>query len=78
MQDYYFQNYETGVKFNDWPEFVKDVCYKGTEKLTDSFLKGEAEGLKLMYPEAKTIYPYLSKLPENMKTKRNFRIFPNA
>lgn len=48
-------------------KFVKDVCYKGAEKLTDSFLKGEAEGLKLMYPEAKTIYPYLSKLPENMK-----------
>ena len=48
-------------------KFVKDVCYKGAEKLTDSFLKGEAEGLKLMYPKAKTIYPYLSKLPENMK-----------
>lgn len=47
--------------------FVKDVCYKGAEKLTDSFIKGEAEGLKLFYPNAKTIYPYLSKLPEQMK-----------
>lgn len=35
MQDYYFQNYETGVKFNDWPEFVKDVCCADQEPNRD-------------------------------------------
>lgn len=47
--------------------FVKDVCYRGAEKLTESFLNNEPMGLKEIYPNSKTIYPYLSKLPDKMK-----------
>lgn len=53
----------TRVNFN----FVKDVCYKGAEKLTKSFITGEPKGLKAMFGDAATIYPYLSKLPQDMK-----------
>ncbi len=53
----------TRVNFN----FTKDVCYKGAARLTDSFKNGKPEGLKELYPEAKTIYPYISKLPEKMR-----------
>ena len=53
----------TRVNFN----FVKDVCYKGAEKLTESFITGEPKGLKAMFGDAATIYPYLSKLPQDMK-----------
>ena len=53
----------TRVNFN----FVKDVCYKGAEKLSESFITGEPKGLKAMFGDAATIYPYLSKLPQDMK-----------
>lgn len=53
----------TRVNFN----FVKDVCYKGAEKLTESFITGEPKGAKAMFGDAATIYPYLSKLPQDMK-----------
>jgi len=53
----------TRVNFN----FVKDVCYSGAEKLTDSFMKNAPCGLKELFPDAKTIYPYITKLPEKMK-----------
>ena len=53
----------TIVNFN----FVKDVCFKGAEKLKDSFLNSEPKGLKELYPDAETIYPYLLTLPEKMK-----------
>ncbi len=53
----------TRVNFN----FVKDVCYRGAEKLTQSFIKGEPLGTKEIFPDAKTIYPYISKLPNKMR-----------
>ena len=52
----------TRVNFN----FVKDVCYRGAEKLKESFFSGKPEGLK-KYGFDGTIYPYISILPENMK-----------
>lgn len=53
----------TQVNFN----FVKDVCYQGASKLSQSFKEGKALGLKDLFSDAKTIYPNLSKLPEKMK-----------
>lgn len=53
----------TRVNFN----FVKDVCYLGAGELETSFEKSSPEGIKKLFPEAKTIYPYLSRLPEKMK-----------
>lgn len=53
----------TRVNFN----FTKDVCYKGAEKLKESFVSAEPLGLREFGFEGKTIYPYLSKLPEKMK-----------
>lgn len=53
----------TRVNFN----FVKDVCYKGADELCESFVKSSPEGLKKMYPEAKTIYPKISELPDRMR-----------
>ncbi len=52
----------TRVNFN----FTKDVCYKGAQKLKESFLQKNAEGLK-EYGFSGTIYPHLSKLPDDMK-----------
>lgn len=53
----------TIVNFN----FVRNVCYLGASKLTESFLKNEPSGLKELYPNSQTIYPYLSKLPDTMR-----------
>ncbi len=53
----------TRVNFN----FVKDVCYRGADKLTESFLNEKPEGLK-EYGFDGTIYPHISTLPEKMKT----------
>ena len=53
----------TRVNFN----FVKDVCYLGAGELKSSFEKSSPEGIKKLFPEAKTIYPYLSRLPEVIK-----------
>jgi len=53
----------TCVNFN----FTKDVCYKGAAKLKESFTNAEPMGLREFGFEGQTIYPYLSKLPENMK-----------
>lgn len=61
-QDFLYDDM-TIVNFN----FVKDVCYSGAEKLTDSFKNAKPEGLKCLFPNAETIYPYLSKLPNKMR-----------
>lgn len=53
----------TGVNF----EFVRDICYRGAASLMESFKTGEPKGLKELYPKAETIYPYISKLPKQMK-----------
>lgn len=61
-QDFLYDDM-TIVNFN----FVKDVCYSGAEKLTNSFKNSKPEGIKSLFPNAETIYPYLSKLPNKMK-----------
>lgn len=48
-------------------EYVRDVCYRGAESLTESFQKGSCEGFKKLFPKADTIYPYLTKLPAKMQ-----------
>lgn len=53
----------TRVNFN----FTKDVCYLGANKLKESFLSETPFGIKEIFKEAKTIYPYISKLPDKMK-----------
>ena len=53
----------TRVNFN----FVKDVCYLGADRLTQSFRNQKPEGLKEIYPDAETIYTHISRLPERMK-----------
>ena len=53
----------TRINFN----YVKDVCYLGADELKSSFEKSSPEGIKKLFPEAKTIYPYLSRLPEVIK-----------
>lgn len=57
----------TRVNFN----FVKDVCYKGAFYLTDSFREGVPFGLKELFnnfqEKNKTIYPYLSILPDKIR-----------
>ncbi len=53
----------TRVNFN----FTKDVCYIGANKLKESFLSETPFGIKEIFKEAKTIYPYISKLPDKMK-----------
>lgn len=53
----------TRVNFN----FVKDVCYLGANELKNSFLNAKPEGLKKMFEDGTTIYPYISKLPDKMR-----------
>lgn len=53
----------TRVNFN----FTKDVCFDGSTELKNSFLDGKPQGFRKMFPEAETIYPYLSKLPPVMQ-----------
>lgn len=53
----------TRINFN----FIKDVCYKGADKLTESFTKEKPLGLLENGFDGETIYPYLSKLPQDMK-----------
>lgn len=53
----------TRVNFN----FVKDVCFEGSAKLTDSFKTGMPEGLRQFFPQAKTIYPHIPGLPDKMR-----------
>ena len=47
--------------------FVKDVCYSGASLLTQSFTEAEPKGLRQIFSDAETIYPYISKLPDRMK-----------
>ena len=53
----------TRVNFN----FMKDVCFQGASEMTESFKNGIPYGLKKLYPDGKTIYPYISKLPDKMR-----------
>lgn len=48
-------------------EFSRDFSYRGLEKLMSSIQTGVPEGLK-EYTDEKTIYPFLSSLPEPAKT----------
>lgn len=47
--------------------YVKDVCYLGASELTSSFLEQKPKGLHKFVGDYPTIYPALTKLPENMK-----------
>ena len=53
----------TRINFN----YVKEVCYLGANELAKSFKNSKPEGLRRIYPNADTIYPYISKLPEKMR-----------
>ena len=48
--------------------FVKDVCYLGASKLTESFCKNRPVGLEEFIGKSETIYPLLPKLDEPMKS----------
>ena len=48
--------------------FVKDVFYLGASELTASFKEKKPVGLQKFFGNYETIYPYLSILPEKMKT----------
>ncbi|WP_051664009.1 methyltransferase [Dyadobacter crusticola] len=47
--------------------FMNDVCYLGAKNMTESFVKGKPEGLKVL-GDWPTIYEGLSVLPEPAKT----------
>src|SRR5574344_1832868 len=53
----------TRVNFN----FVKDVCFLGASELSKSFNDKTPYGLKGLFKEGKTIYPYLSQLPDKVR-----------
>ncbi|MCP3849498.1 MAG: SAM-dependent methyltransferase, partial [Gammaproteobacteria bacterium] len=58
---YFFLNDKmTRVNMN----FSADVNYLGLEKLTESIMTGQPEGLKLFTNDFDTIYPVLTSLPE--------------
>lgn len=48
-------------------DFVHDVCYKGMYHLEEAIKTGKPAGLK-EFGDWKTIYPYLSQLPEHVKS----------
>ena len=48
--------------------FVKDVCYLGASKLTESFKNKSPEGLKKFVKDSETIYPLVPNLKEPMKS----------
>ncbi|NIJ54906.1 methyltransferase [Dyadobacter arcticus] len=64
--------------------FMNDVCYLGAKSMTESFVKGKPEGLKVL-GDWPTIYEGLSILPEPAKTSwfdfdhyYSDNAFPNA
>ena len=59
----FLENEMTRVNFN----FMKDVCYLGASEIEKSFKTGKPEGLKKYLGDYPTIYPALSKLPENVQ-----------
>ena len=63
LADAFLHDEMTRVNFN----FTKDVCYLGANELSKSFKESRPAGLQKFFFDSPTIYPMLSKLPEQMK-----------
>ena len=63
LGDTFIDNEMTRVNFN----FMRDVCYLGASELANSFKEESPIGLKKYIGNYPTIYPALSKLPEQIQ-----------
>lgn len=63
LGDTFIDNEMTRVNFN----FMRDVCYLGASELSNSFKEESPIGLKKYIGNYPTIYPALSKLPEQIQ-----------